>query len=61
MTAQHGTGLQIEGVDMRLGVWWLEAAVRGGVDALPLVNLRYISSAPDENSLNRLFLVGRIW
>lgn len=32
--------LQIEGVDMRLGVWWLEAAVRGGVDALPLVNLR---------------------
>jgi hypothetical protein len=42
VTAQHGTGLQIEGVDMRLGVWWLEAAVRGGVDALPLVNLRYV-------------------
>jgi hypothetical protein len=33
--------LQIEGVDMRLGVWWLEAAILGGVGALPLVNLRY--------------------
>ena len=33
--------LHIEGVDMRLGVWWREAAMLGGVDALPLVNLRY--------------------
>lgn len=30
--------LQIEGVQMRLGIWWLEAAMRGGVEALPVVN-----------------------
>ena len=31
--------LQIEGVQMRLGIWWLESAMRGGVDVLPVVNL----------------------
>ena len=31
--------LQIEGVGMRLGVWWLEAAARGAVDVLPIANL----------------------
>lgn len=30
--------LRIEGVQMRLGVWWLESAMRGGVEVLPLVN-----------------------
>mmetsp|Transcript_87216 Transcript_87216/g.203014 ORF Transcript_87216/g.203014 Transcript_87216/m.203014 type:complete len:139 (+) Transcript_87216:3-419(+) len=30
--------LRIEGVQMRLGIWWLEAAVRGGVETLPVVN-----------------------
>ncbi|CAK9078101.1 unnamed protein product [Durusdinium trenchii] len=30
--------LQIEGVQMRLGIWWLESAMRGGVPVLPLVN-----------------------
>lgn len=30
--------LSIEGVQMRLGIWWLESAIRGGIDALPLVN-----------------------
>lgn len=30
--------LQIEGVQMRLGIWWLESAMRGGVDVLPIVN-----------------------
>ena len=30
--------LQIEGVQMRLGIWWLESAMRGGIDVLPLVN-----------------------
>eukprot|EP00746_Dinoflagellata_sp_MGD_P166671 gnl/MRDRNA2_/MRDRNA2_96733_c0_seq1.p1 gnl/MRDRNA2_/MRDRNA2_96733_c0~~gnl/MRDRNA2_/MRDRNA2_96733_c0_seq1.p1 ORF type:complete len:546 (+),score=100.73 gnl/MRDRNA2_/MRDRNA2_96733_c0_seq1:89-1639(+) len=32
--------LDIEGVQMRLGIWWLEAALRGGPDALPIVNQR---------------------
>merc|ERR1711881_649834 len=32
--------LQIEGEKMRLGIWWLEAAARGAVEALPLVNQR---------------------
>mmetsp|Transcript_60804 Transcript_60804/g.99402 ORF Transcript_60804/g.99402 Transcript_60804/m.99402 type:complete len:114 (-) Transcript_60804:240-581(-) len=30
--------LQIEGVQMRLGIWWLESAMRGAVDVLPVVN-----------------------
>lgn len=30
--------LSIEGTMMRLGIWWLEAAVRGGPVALPVVN-----------------------
>merc|ERR1712232_838409 len=30
--------LQIEGVPMRLGIWWLESAMRGAVDVLPVVN-----------------------
>lgn len=30
--------LDIEGVQMRLGIWWLEAALRGGPDVLPVVN-----------------------
>jgi hypothetical protein len=31
--------LQIEGVQMRLGIWWLDSAMRGGAAQLPLVNL----------------------
>jgi NAD-dependent SIR2 family protein deacetylase len=32
--------LDIEGAQMRLGIWWLEAAMRGGPDVLPVVNQR---------------------
>jgi len=32
--------LQIEGESMRLGIWWLEAAARGGPNVLPVVNQR---------------------
>jgi NAD-dependent SIR2 family protein deacetylase len=32
--------LNIEGVTMRLGIWWLESAKRGGVEALPVVNVK---------------------
>eukprot|EP00927_Polykrikos_kofoidii_P002631 TRINITY_DN11057_c0_g1_i1.p1 TRINITY_DN11057_c0_g1~~TRINITY_DN11057_c0_g1_i1.p1 ORF type:complete len:722 (-),score=123.71 TRINITY_DN11057_c0_g1_i1:293-2278(-) len=32
--------LEIEGAQMRLGIWWLDAAARGGVEALPIVNQR---------------------
>lgn len=32
--------LQIEQATMRLGIWWLEAAQRGAVDVLPIVNTR---------------------
>jgi len=31
--------LNIEGVRMRLGIWWLEAAARGGPRKLPIVNV----------------------
>merc|ERR1719240_741765 len=34
--------LQIEGEPMRLGIWWLEAAARGGPEVLPVVNQRPI-------------------
>jgi len=30
--------LNIEGAQMSLGIWWLECAMRGGVDVLPIVN-----------------------
>ena len=29
---------QIEGVTLLLGGWWLEAARRGGLDTLPVIN-----------------------
>jgi len=32
--------LEIEGVRMTLGQWWIEAAVRGGPSSLPVVNLQ---------------------
>lgn len=31
--------LDIEGVPMRLGVWWLESAMRGALSRLPIVNV----------------------
>lgn len=30
--------LHIEGAPMRLGLWWLDAAIRGAVEVLPVVN-----------------------
>lgn len=30
--------LSIEGANMRLGLWWLDAAMRGAVEVLPIVN-----------------------
>jgi len=30
--------LNIEGAQMRLGLWWLDAAIRGAVEVLPIVN-----------------------
>jgi len=32
--------LSIEGVTMRLGIWWMEAAARGGPPMLPVVNAK---------------------
>merc|ERR1712188_82422 len=34
--------LSIEGVSMKLGIWWLEAAARGGPAVLPVVNQKPI-------------------
>ena len=31
--------INIEGATMTLGLWWLEAALRGAVTQLPVVNL----------------------
>ena len=35
---QGGWEIQIEGVSMLLGGWWLQAAVRGKLDSIPIVN-----------------------
>ena len=35
----YGWELQLEGVTLLLGGWWLEAAARGHLASLPLVNL----------------------
>ena len=32
--------LGVEGATMRLGLWWLDVAVRGAVEQLPLVNAK---------------------
>lgn len=39
-SAQSCFQLQIEGVTMSLGAWWLEAAERGALETLPVVNLK---------------------
>jgi len=36
---QSGFVLRIEGVRMLLGVWWLETALQGAVEQLPIVNV----------------------
>merc|ERR550514_689500 len=36
--ATSSFNLSIEGAWMRLGIWWLEAAARGGPKTLPIVN-----------------------
>lgn len=38
--------MTIEGVQMRLGIWWLEAAMRGGPSRLPVVNCEPAFSPP---------------
>ena len=35
---QRGWDLEVEGVKMMLGLWWLQDAVRGGPVSLPVVN-----------------------
>jgi hypothetical protein len=37
--------LSIEGVVMELGVWWLEAALRGQLEHLPVVNISPVMEA----------------
>jgi hypothetical protein len=44
--------LNVDGATMRLGVWWLESAQRGIIDALPVVNISpQFESNNCENSL----------
>ena len=35
-----GMELAIEGAHMRLGLWWLQAAQRGALEILPVVNIK---------------------
>lgn len=38
-TKTMGIHLEIDGVPMTLGQWWIEAALRGGPKSLPVVNV----------------------
>merc|ERR1712159_41206 len=38
-SSQSAFTLTIEGVSMQLGAWWLEAARRGHLETLPVVNI----------------------
>jgi len=42
--------LSIEGASMRLGIWWLDVAARGGVEVLPIVNSNPLFGSPSESS-----------
>ena len=46
--------LQIDGETMRLGLWWLEAASRGGPATLPLVNVRPVYEGDEPPALLRV-------
>ena len=38
-TRQRGWKLEIEGVPMLLGCWWIEDAIRGKPETIPIVNI----------------------
>ena len=44
-SVQSAWEMEIEGVKMLLGSWWMEAAIRGQVDILPLVNINHQEEA----------------
>ena len=37
--SQCGWRLEVEGVPMLLGGWWLEAAARGVLESVPVINI----------------------
>merc|ERR1712107_505528 len=43
-----GFVLEVAGAEMHLGIWWLDAAVRGALPQLPIVNRapQYVDDAP---------------
>jgi len=51
--------LSIEGAQLRLGIWWLHAAARGGPELLPIVNRSPVfADCKDERKLAALQSVG---
>jgi hypothetical protein len=38
-TRQRGWKLEVDGVPMLLGSWWIEDAVRGGPQTIPIINI----------------------
>ena len=40
--------LVVEGTNFRLGLWWLDAARRGAVESLPIVNINPVFVNPEE-------------
>jgi len=52
---QGGWELQVEGVSMLLGGWWVEAAMRGKVNTIPVVNVEQPSQGPKfQETANKL-------
>ena len=50
---QCGWELQVEGVSMLLGGWWLAAAARGDVPSLPVINLEPVMEGEEQKSPTR--------
>ena len=51
---QRGWKLRVAGFTVLLGHWWLQDALRGGPDCLPVVNMRDSSQLSEEGQQWRL-------
>lgn len=51
---EPGDRLIIEGAPMKLGAWWMDAAMRGGPEILPIVNSEPLfEDSPDPSAGGR--------
>ena len=46
---QQAWELELEGVKLLLGVWWMKAAVVGLVNSIPIINIDHREENNEEN------------